>query len=303
MQKYITFGNGSPYAHLKLLGYYAQRVCTSRQLRRVARRALIVGLNARHGKPVRRQASNSDSVQAMRMQGWAHLGRLLSAAQCAEMLAYLREREMVATRGSGASFTMDAVPEGTRLGDYPLETVVNCPHVMDLANHPEVIAMTARYLGYTPVISLISLRWSFPSDTADNDVQHFHRDSEPGSMKLLVYLTDVDRESGPHTYVDGSHRDRMPLRLHRYSDCEVELRHGRSTTVTGPAGTALAIDAKGIHKGTPPLSKARLLLGVQYSLLPCLMYEYKPVPYRGPGRFDAYINRLMITADAAALPE
>jgi hypothetical protein len=295
MQKYITLNGGSRYAQLKLLGYYAQRVCTSRRLRRAASWALIAGLRARHGRPVRGPAPEPASVAAMRVYGWTRLGRLLSADQCAGMLAYLRQQEMFASRADGAGFTLDAVPEGIALGDYPLETVVNCPHVMELANHPAVLAMAGQYLGYTPVITLLSLRWSFPRSTADNEVQNFHRDSEPGSIKLLVYLTDVDDESGPHSYVEGSHRDRMPLRLQRYSDGEVERLHGGGTVITGPAGTALAIDGKGIHKGKPPVSRARLMLGIQYSLLPCLMYEYSPVHYRGPGRFDAYINRLMIT--------
>jgi hypothetical protein len=211
------------------------------------------------------------------------------------MLAYLRQQNMVAVRGTGASFTLNAVPDGTRMADYPLETVVNCPHVMELANHPDLIAVATRYLGYTPTITLLTMRWSFPSETTDTDVQSFHRDSEPGSIKLLVYLTDVDYDSGPHRYAAGSHRDRMPLRLHNYSDAEVSQRHGGSLAFIGPAGTGVLIDSKGIHKGTPPMSGGRLLLGIQYSLLPCLIYQYRPVNYRGPIRFSRYVNRLMVS--------
>ena len=304
MQKYVSANDGSRYARSKLLGYYIQRACTSRSLRRLATRAVVTGLTALHGRPACRQSPDPASASTLRLQGYAGLGQLLSAHQCDEIHAYLRHQEMVASRGSGERFTMASLPQGTVMGNYPLDTVVNCPHVMQIANHPEVIAMASRYLGYTPTITLISLRWSFPSETADPDVQHFHRDSEVGSIKLLVFLTDVDDESGPHSYVPGSHHDRMPLRLRRYADAEVERLHGGATVITGPAGTAVAIDAKGIHKGIPPTRQPRLLLAVQYSLLPCLMYAYSPTAYRGPGRFDPYINRLMLAGESgqSAIP-
>jgi hypothetical protein len=299
MQKYLSVRGGSR-ARLKLLGYYAQRVCTSRRLRRVTTRALIAGLGALHGRGglVREPGPR---VANLRAQGYLRLERLLSPVQCAEMLAWLRPRTMVAARGNGELFTLDAAPRHAGIGDYPLETVVNCPHVLALANRPDILALAGGYLGYTPVITLMGLRWSFPLDGsgADADVQHFHRDVEPGSIKLLVYLTDVDEASGPHHYVPRSHLDRMPLRMQRYPDPEIVRRHGGSVAITGPAGTAIAIDNKGIHKGVPPQARPRLLLVIQYSLLPCLMYEYAPVPYHGRARFSPYTNRLMVTPQPA----
>lgn len=299
MQKYLSLRSGSR-ARLKLLGYYAQRVCTSRRLRRVTTRALLAGLGALHGQEGRPREPGP-RVALLRGQGYLRMERLLSAAECAEMLAWLRPRPMIAARGDGAAFALDAAPSGARIGDYPLETVVNCPHVLDLANHPDMLALAAGYLGYTPVITLMGLRWSFPlgDSGADADVQHFHRDVEPGSIKLLVYLTDVDETSGPHRYVPRSHLDRMPLRMQRYADDEVLRRYGGSVSITGPAGTAIAIDNKGIHKGVPPQACPRLLLVIQYSLLPCLMYEYAPVAYRGRARFSAYTNRLMVASQPA----
>jgi Phytanoyl-CoA dioxygenase (PhyH) len=294
MQKYIAIKDGGPYAALKLAAYYAQRVCTSRRLRRLATRAAVAGLKLVHGRPPRQNPLDLASADTLRMQGFVRLRRLLSSRQCADILAYLRHRNMIAVRGNGASFCMDSVPAGICTADYPSETVVNCPHVMELANHPDVLAIAARYLGYTPTITLISMRWSFPGEAVDIDVQGFHRDAEAGCIKMLVYLTDVDEDAGPHRYVAGSHRDRMPIRLHRYPDCEVNIRYGGSIGILGPAGTAFVIDSKGIHKGTPPALAPRLLLGIQYSLLPCPIYEYSPVTYTGSGRFNPYINRLMI---------
>jgi hypothetical protein len=294
MQKYIAIKDGGIIARLKLGAYYTQRVCTSRRLRWLATRVTVAGLTLAHGRPPRKDLLEPASINTLRTQGFVRLGKLLAPQQCEEMLDYLRPRKMVAKGKNGLPFDMTSVPEETSMGDYSLETVVNCPHVMDIANHPDVLNLAARYLGYTPTISLVSLRWSFSGGRADSEVQTFHRDSETGCIKLLVYLTDVDEDTGPHRYVAGSHRERMPLRLHRYSDHEVSHRYGESISVLGSSGTAFVIDSKGIHKGTAPVSGARLLLGIQYSLLPCLMYDYMPVRYRGHGKFDPYINRLML---------
>lgn len=293
--KYISMRSSSSYARLKLMAYYLQRLTTSRRLRHVATLTTIACLRALRGRAAS-SGGSSESVVALRETGYLPLGRLLSEQQCDEILAHMRSKRIKATRGSGESFTVDAVPPGTSTGDHELEHVVNCPHIMELANHPALLALAASYIGYTPTITLLGMRWSFPDDRPDVDVQGFHRDSEAGSVKLMVYLTEVDMDAGPHHYVPGTHRDRMPLRMQRYADADIARLHGAGIVVTGAAGTAFLIDTKGIHKGMPPAGRARLLLGIQYSLLPCLVYEYEPVAYRGAAAVDPYVNRLMVAA-------
>jgi hypothetical protein len=294
MLTYVTIGS-SRHARLRLFAYYVQRVVTSRLVRAIATRATVALLGARHGRALP-SGAGSAALDKMRAQGHVRLGRLLSDAQCAEVVAWLRTREMVGARGDRRVFRLDALPPGARIADHPPADVVACPHILALANHPAVLDVATGYLGYRPTITQLGLRWSFPGAGIDVGVQGFHRDSEPGSIKMMVYLTDVDLGSGPHCYVPGTHRDRMPLRLHRYADADIERDHGGGDIVTGAAGTAFMIDTRGIHKGTPPLRQARLVLMVQYSLLPCLIYDYAPLPYAGPAQFDPYINRLMISA-------
>ena len=271
MQKYLSSSGGARHARLKMLGYYVQRSVTSRTLRHAAAGLTIAWLATLNGFQERRRRAGSPALDSLRDSGFAELGRLLSAAQCTAALDWLRERDMVAARGNGARFRIDTVPPGTGTADFPLETVVHCPRIMELAIRPELLLLAADYLGYKPTITLMGLRWSFPGGG-----------------------TDVDEHSGPHNNVRGTHRERMPLRMRRYSDREIAHDYGSSAVVTGPSGTALFIDNRGIHKGTPPTRGARLLLVVQYSLLPCLMYDYSPVPWRGQQRFDRYVNRLMI---------
>jgi hypothetical protein len=300
MQRYVSIRGGSPHARIKMLGYYVQRAITSRTIRHAATLATVVMLGTLYGRPRRRQAAVS-ALEAMRSNGYVPLGQVLSSGQCAEIKEWLQGRDMISVRGSGQTFRLDAVPPGTRVADFPLDSVVHCPHLLALANRPDMLALATDYLGYTPTITVMGLRWSFPDSGMDNDVQGFHRDSEAASIKLLLYLTDVDMDSGPHSYLPGSHRDRMSLRLRRYPEGEVAQRGG-ATVVTGPAGTALMMDTRGIHKGTPPQAKPRLLLVVQYSLLPALVYDYDPVPYHGADRPDHYVNRLIIAPPGQPQP-
>jgi len=298
MQTYASFRRGSAATRLKLALYYGHRIVTSRLLRRIGHRVLLAALRARRRVQHPPGQDTAQLAARLRAAGCLRLGRLLSQAQCEDMLRYLGDKTMIDARGSGRRFRLRDVPADAGIGDYPLDTIVDCPHLLQLANDPANIALVSAYLGFTPTIVSLGLRWSFPrparAGVPADTVQRFHRDSEPGSAKLLIYLTDVDGASGPHIYVEGSHRDRMPVRLRPYADADIARRYGIAQAIEGAAGTGFLIDTKGIHKGAAPLHKPRLLLGIQYALLPCFLYEYAPVPCAQAGRFDRYINRLMI---------
>jgi len=293
VQKYLKKSDGPPFATLRLCLYYVQRLLTSRRLRLLGTRVALLSLQLRYSSG-QRMTARSDLSQVFARQGIASLGQVLTSRECAEVIAYLADKSVVDSRGSGRQFQLSERPVESSLLDHSLQTVVNCPHILKLANRPDLLQLASEILGFTPTITNLSLRWSFPSSHSNDDVQHFHRDVELSSFKVLVYLTDVGMDSGPHVYVTESHRDRMPVRLRRYSDSEV-VRGGRTIkTVTGEAGTAFAVDTKGIHKGEPPTLRPRLLLGIQYSLLPCLLYDYFPASHCSASVFDHYVNRLII---------
>ena len=292
MHNYLRFGDKARYSTLRLCAYYLQRMLTNRRLRHVGRFLLLCALRCSRA-PRARTPPRSSVTGLLRERGYAPLGWVLTQQQCAEMHAYLAGRVLLDRRGTGQRFQLASKPAGVKLGDYELDTVVHCPHVLELANCADFLNLASDYLGFTPTITNLSLRWSFPGESAAGDVQAFHRDSEPGSFKILVYLTDVDMQAGPHRYVPGSHQQRMPLRLRPYSDADIARDYGAGVTVTGAAGTAFAIDTRGIHKGVPPLARPRLILCIQYSLLPCLIYEYAPV-LRAGATVDPYINRLIV---------
>jgi hypothetical protein len=209
--------------------------------------------------------------------------------------AHLKDKDLKAN-GRAVKF-QDITPE-IATADYPLQTVLSCPAIVDLINAPAVLNLAGAYLGCSPTLSSVGLRWSFPTANAPRrDVQRFHRDPDDWRfLKLFVYLTDVDQESGPHVYVRGSHRATGGIRARAYDDRTVERRYGSAsiTPVTGKAGTAFMADTSGIHMGMPPRGRPRLMLAAQYSLLPIFAFRYTPVQLEPAPSVDRYVNRLLI---------
>jgi hypothetical protein len=81
-------------------------------------------------------------------------------------------------------------------------------------------------------------------------------------------MTDVDDGSGPHVFVQGSHKPGNPRAKEmlsrgyvRISDDEIADVYGQENIVefTGRRGTVLVVDTIGFHKGKAPLSNHRLI--------------------------------------------
>lgn len=275
--------------------YYLQRAVTLPALRAGAIRVLqhIVG-----GRP-QLEAAAGPAAQALfnlRHDGIASLGRLLSEQQCEDIHVFLADKPLTHKSHPGAQFSIDARPDSFALGDHALAHLADCPHILATANHPDLLHLARQYLGCTPTLSGVSARWSFPSTESREVVQQFHRDAEDWkAFRVMIYLTDVDDSSGPHVYVKASHLHRRTRRLPVLSDAAVAAAFGARRIVrhTGPRGSTFAVDTAGLHKGQAPRARPRLMLSFQYSILPCYLYEYEPLPFR-EHPYDRYVNRLII---------
>ncbi len=280
MIRYAQLAPGPGWQPLRALRYYAYRLGSATPVGHAVANWIAAILAIRH--PVPAAELDSERLEALVRDGFTTLPPLLSDAQIADMLAFLDVRTPV---------------RGKALADYELTDVVNCPHMMELANHPQLLALASRYLGCAPTISTIGLRWSYPAEQIAG-VQSFHRDPDDWkTLKFFTYLTDVDEDAGPHVYVAGSHRDRLPVTARRYSDQEVAQKHGPQAqiSVCGPRGTMFMADTAGIHKGSAVVKGSRLLLEVGYTLLPIYAMDYSPVALgRNWLNLDRYINRLIV---------
>jgi len=294
MQRYMSFSDRSQLTHLRRTAYYVQRAIANHALREAATHVLLQGLKLIYREE--RAASHTRSCLAKNLRGAGHfrLDRAFTQEQCRNICSYLLEKRLVDYHGEHESFLLSSVPAGLSIGSYPLDTVVNCPHVMELANSPDFLNMATDYLGFKPTLTDLSLEWSFPTDRASTSIRHFHRKPELGTFEILVYITNVDSQNGPYVYVPGSHLERIPLHLRDYSDVEIARNYGAAVVITGPAGAAFAIDTKGIHKRAPSVDQPSLVLSIQYSLLPYFLDNYEPVAYYGNKHFDKYVNRFLI---------
>ncbi|MES2742031.1 MAG: phytanoyl-CoA dioxygenase family protein [Pseudomonadota bacterium] len=298
--KYAQLTPGSGFAPLRSALYYSQRIVTFLFLRRLVVLAVGGVLRLWHGDrmaPHPASGSEDSALEQLSREGYAALGNLLSPGQCDTIHAFMAHKLLSDRHNAGAPFTLSSVPKGVRLADYHLRDIIACPHIMELANSPLLLGLATRYIGCKPTISAIGLRWSFPEPAGSSQLQAFHRDSEDWRyLKVLVYLTDVGSSAGPHVYLRGSHLTRAPVRLRFHSDQEIDNAYTpeQLVTATGMRGFGFAVDTAGIHKGAAPSGEARLMLQIQYSLLPCYAYRYAPERYSGDLALDAYINRLII---------
>jgi len=284
--------NAALYYGMRLVPYAGLRRPIAAMLARyIAARERIRSREGSVGAP----AGRSDPVLAsLRENGCAWLPPLLSQSQIDDVLTFLEGKKII---GGGQSFLKTEVPDDVLRAGYSLVDLLVCPHVLSVMNNPGVLRLAREYLGCPPTISGIGLHWTFPSTRSAVDVQCFHRDPDDWRfLKLFIYLTDVDDESGPHGFVAGSHLTSGCILSRPYGDEQLRRRYGdqRMLKIIGPKGTDFIADTWGVHKGDMPIARPRLLLQIQYSILPVMKFEYEPVRAPNAEQFNRYTNRLVL---------
>jgi hypothetical protein len=291
MIAYARLYPGRGFSPARAFLYYIQRLITPFWLRRGIAKLIAAIVAVRHPFPVR---ADHQKRERLEKEGLVALPDLVTPEWADQVRAYLDGKGIEA---KGRTLKLDQVLPDITIADYSLLTVMSCPLIVALVNAPEVLSLAGAYLGCCPTLSSVGLRWSFPSAAEASDVQRFHRDPDDWRfVKLFVYLTDVDENSGPHVYVQGSHRTDIELRARSYDLARIERAFGPDAvqTVTGPRGTAFMADTAGIHMGRPPSDRPRLMLVAQYSLLPVFAFKYHPLDLRPRPAVDPYVNRLLI---------
>ncbi len=127
------------------------------------------------------------------------------------------------------------------------------------------------YLSLKPILDLAVIWWSAPAKGkgANRAAQMYHHDQDRIKfLKFFFYFNDVGSTNGPHCYVPGSHTD-IPKGLRRdgrFTDEEIEKIYGnRGDEIEGKAGSIIAVDTRGLHKGKQLTEGHRLLFQIQYS--------------------------------------
>ena len=128
------------------------------------------------------------------------------------------------------------------------------------------------YIGVMPILTSISLWLDPPSKNKTYSPHIYHQDNDGVKyLKFFFYLTDVDEKSCPHRFIKGSHLEIKPKQFSltkRYTNEELLNFYGKEQEIifTAPAGTIIAEDTKGFHRGSTPKSKYRLLLQLEFAM-------------------------------------
>ena len=181
------------------------------------------------------------------------------------------------------------IREKEHVGKLSEHAVTNCPHFLEYILSPEILQIVERRIGATPTLVSLDSWWSFADCQAPREAQNFHIDVDDYRfVKIFIYLTDVDKDAGPHTYIPGTqdrtfmtqlierNQEKYPEMRNWYfaqlrkSDAEVAQYIGvEPDYLEGPAGSCMIVDTSGIHKGLLPNNKDRLLLQATFGCTPC----------------------------------
>ena len=251
----------------------------------------------RRGEPiVPGQSDAARLAQDLRHKGLADLGALLERGNAPSFAPISAERRWsipIVRNGRRSSRKGTA---GTRHAMSPIIATRMSwvrPICWDLANDPRILDAMHHYFGCRPLISYLAAWWSYPTPVGPQQAENFHRDVDDWRfIKLFVYLTDVDLESGPHVYVRSSAGHKRLNAIRRYEDGQVVQAFGEEALAvqTAKSGSAFLENTFGLHKGTPVQRGTRLIFQAVYSL--------NQIPY-GPARPVAPFAEHLTGDDAA----
>lgn len=225
---------------------------------------------------------NQTDIESFIKDGYLYIDHCLSDNELDLLTGKIKDKYCIdRARPELGEFKIDNAPIQTHVAD--VNDILDIPEVLKLAHDPSVLKAVAAYLGCQPIIDNIKAWWSIPGHEEAENEQYYHRDNDTvGFVKLFIYLTDVTNDSGPHVYVSGSHRSNDFNERRRYQDDEVENSENSSIVRhTGSKGSCFLEDTWGLHKGSLPNDKKRLLLQVRYSILPTIFVS-KFVVDQGP---------------------
>lgn len=162
----------------------------------------------------------------------------------------------------------------------------------DVSNSPVLNNIAKIYLGKNVKNIANQLWWTFPAnvdfETKSKAAHYFHRDIDAwGFVKFFFYLNDVFHDGGPHVYIKKSHKPNLydqiffdKFQTSRHSDRSVRKKFKKKDicSIYGSAGIGFASDTFGLHKGTSPLKKPRLVLCCVYATEDYGLQDFKIKP-------------------------
>ncbi|HEY2745522.1 MAG TPA: phytanoyl-CoA dioxygenase family protein [Polyangia bacterium] len=220
-------------------------------------------------------------VSDIENRGYHVFANRLPDALCDRLLAFARRTKSVVRAMDSESAPEEPVlyerakPLGVRY-DFREDDLVNDATVQELMADLSILSVAQAYLGCAPILDLVAMWWhtAFSKSADKTAAQFYHFDMDRIKwLKFFFYLTDVSAETGPHCFVEGSHRRAQtpPALLRqgytRLGDAEVRSHFPpeRFIEFTGPRGTIIAEDTRGLHKGKHVAKGDRLMFELEFT--------------------------------------
>jgi hypothetical protein len=130
--------------------------------------------------------------------------------------------------------------------------------------------LVEEYYGKPVKRTEIELITTWPTDAKEAGSQLWHMDGHagPSCLRVFIYLTDVDLDSGPFCYAPGTNpfgfRPLPQMQPMTEAEFEKFVPRDEWETFTGPKGTVIVADILGYHRGLKNVSGERQLLCLSY---------------------------------------
>jgi hypothetical protein len=282
-------------------GFYLQRRFMNPDVRRwIAKRVARLKPAAEYSDD---SAAIRTTVNELSAAGSVMLGELLDPAQRAEVFDYFVNCKVHNPYKPGtAEFLPGSTerPPNSHVAHHSDIDVLRAPYLLGIANDPRILKIVSEFLGCKPTIGYLTAWWSYHTGVGAQEAELFHRDVDDWKfVKLFVYLTDVELDTGPHVYVRHSSTSRALTQIRRFTDEEVQSAFGNNNVrrITAKAGQGFLVDTFGLHKGQPVERGTRAIFQVVYSISSLPYGPKAPVVSRadlGAPNIDPFINRVYV---------
>ena len=148
--------------------------------------------------------------------------------------------------------------------------------ISDLAFDPFFLEIAKRYLGTNPIFVQSSYWITEYKSSNTNEVksatQNFHQDYDDiNFLKIFIYLTDVDENTGPHRYIKSSLKNMITPENYkpsgRLTDDFIKSNYENDVVhIIGKKGTILLENTHGFHSGSELKEGKRHILQFQYGI-------------------------------------
>jgi hypothetical protein len=177
-----------------------------------------------------------------------------------------------------------AIPPGRPRFVWRMGDLVKLQAIKRIILNGPYCAIAQEYLGCRPLLAHVNLMLDAPCEGVFEPYQYHYDNDGPAFLKFFLFLTDISPGTGAHHFIVGSQGPTKPPSVARsglYSDEQIFAVYERCREVVaqGPAGTILAEDTKGFHRGSEITRDFRLLLQLEFSILQVPTEEDLAAPF------------------------